>query len=296
MLATPASGVALAAGQGSAQSAIQIRVRSPHVAFDGEETVTGTASRSNAGQPVSLEFASGHGSTWRTVQTTRTRADGSFKFVESLRESGRLRAALASRTSPVLARASRSDAPSAARTVTVGSKLHVPTHSFNVLAGQTIDVGGRLLPELGGRRVVLLGRSGGSWHALASTRTGSHGGFSLRYTTGGTGHLWLRVEFKGDRFNTRARSYAGQLTAYRQSVASWYDDGGSTACGFHAFYGVANKSLPCGTQVQFRYGGRTVTAVVDDRGPYVGGRDWDFNQNTAAALGFNGVDTVWSSM
>jgi rare lipoprotein A (peptidoglycan hydrolase) len=36
-----------------------------------------------------------------------------------------------------------------------------------------------------------------------------------------------------------------------------------------------------------------VTATVDDRGPYVGGRDWDLNQNTAAALGFGGVGTVW---
>ena len=59
---------------------------------------------------------------------------------------------------------------------------------------------------------------------------------------------------------------------------------------------MANRDLPCGTQVTFRYGGRTVTAVVDDRGPYVGGREWDLNQNTAAALGFDGVDTVWSSI
>jgi rare lipoprotein A (peptidoglycan hydrolase) len=38
-----------------------------------------------------------------------------------------------------------------------------------------------------------------------------------------------------------------------------------------------------------------VTAVVDDRGPYVGGREWDLNQNTARALGFGGVGTVWST-
>ena len=68
-----------------------------------------------------------------------------------------------------------------------------------------------------------------------------------------------------------------------EGLASWYGDGGSTACGFHANYGVANKALPCGTRVTFRYGGKTVTAVVDDRGPYVGGREWDLNQNTAAA-------------
>jgi rare lipoprotein A (peptidoglycan hydrolase) len=79
-------------------------------------------------------------------------------------------------------------------------------------------------------------------------------------------------------------------------VASWYDDAGNTACGFHATDGVASKSLPCGTKVTFAYHGRTVTAVVDDRGPFVSGRSFDLNQNTAAALGFNGVDTVWSSL
>ena len=68
-----------------------------------------------------------------------------------------------------------------------------------------------------------------------------------------------------------------------------------TACGFHAYYGVANKTLPCGTKVTFAYGGRTVTATVDDRGPFVAGREWDLNQNTAAALGMGGVATVWSS-
>ena len=82
---------------------------------------------------------------------------------------------------------------------------------------------------------------------------------------------------------------------FNQSTASWYEDGGTTACGFHSYYGVANLSLPCGTHVRFSYGGRTVTATVDDRGPYVGGREWDLNQNTAAALGFGGVAPVWSS-
>jgi rare lipoprotein A (peptidoglycan hydrolase) len=38
-----------------------------------------------------------------------------------------------------------------------------------------------------------------------------------------------------------------------------------------------------------------MNAVVDDRGPYVGGREWDFNQNLAAALGFAGVGTVWAT-
>jgi rare lipoprotein A (peptidoglycan hydrolase) len=106
----------------------------------------------------------------------------------------------------------------------------------------------------------------------------------------------LRVRFGGDRDNTPATAPAGSATVYEQSVASWYQDGGSTACGFHAGLGVANLSLPCGTRVRFRFGGRSVTAVVDDRGPFVGGREWDLNQATAAALGFGGVGTVWAAV
>jgi rare lipoprotein A len=78
-------------------------------------------------------------------------------------------------------------------------------------------------------------------------------------------------------------------------LASWYDDAGATASGFHAYYGVANKSLAFGSTVRFSYGGHQVTATVDDRGPYVGGRIWDLNQNTAQALGFDGVDSVCAS-
>jgi rare lipoprotein A (peptidoglycan hydrolase) len=69
-------------------------------------------------------------------------------------------------------------------------------------------------------------------------------------------------------------------------LASWYTDGTGTACGFDAYYGVANKDLPCGTHVTFRNGNATVTAIVDDRGPYVGDRVYDLNQNVMSALGF----------
>jgi rare lipoprotein A (peptidoglycan hydrolase) len=76
------------------------------------------------------------------------------------------------------------------------------------------------------------------------------------------------------------------------ALASWYDDAGQTASGYHAGLGVANKELAFGTRVQFDYHGHEVIAVVDDRGPYVGGRTWDLNQTTAGALGFDGVDVV----
>jgi rare lipoprotein A len=117
----------------------------------------------------------------------------------------------------------------------------------------------------------------------------------LRYRVERPGHQPLRVRFAGDHTNAGVSSAAGRVVVLHQSLASWYEDGGTTACGFHAYYGVANLSLPCGARVTFRRAGRSVTATVDDRGPYVGGREWDLNQNTAAALGFGGVGSVWSS-
>jgi rare lipoprotein A (peptidoglycan hydrolase) len=56
--------------------------------------------------------------------------------------------------------------------------------------------------------------------------------------------------------------------------------------------GVANKTLPCGTMVKLRYHGRSVTAPVIDRGPYVAGRDYDLTEAVKSRLGFPGVGTV----
>lgn len=56
--------------------------------------------------------------------------------------------------------------------------------------------------------------------------------------------------------------------------------------------GVANKTLPCGTLVIFRYHGRAVRVPVIDRGPYIPGREWDLSGAAAVALGFPGLGPV----
>jgi hypothetical protein len=175
------------------------------------------------------------------------------------------------------------------------ARVHVRQRTLNALGGQTIVIRGRVAPGLPWRRVRLETGRGRGWTTVANSQTGRHGGFSVRYTPSGLGGEALRVVVGGRRGTPAISAVAGTLTVYRQSVASWYDDGGGTACGFHAYNGVANRTLPCGSKVTFMSGGRRVTAVVDDRGPFVGGRDWDLNQNTAAALAFDGVQTVWSS-
>ncbi len=85
---------------------------------------------------------------------------------------------------------------------------------------------------------------------------------------------------------------------FRLAEASWYGGGGSLACGgalTSATMGVANKTLPCGTEITLRYGGRTVRVPVVDRGPYVAGREFDLTEATKEALGFEGVGQVWST-
>ena len=71
---------------------------------------------------------------------------------------------------------------------------------------------------------------------------------------------------------------------------SWFGPhlyGNGTACGqtlTKALVGVAHRTLPCGTLVTFRYGGRTVTVPVVDRGPFVSGRTWDLTYGACSKL------------
>jgi peptidoglycan lytic transglycosylase len=175
------------------------------------------------------------------------------------------------------------------------ARVHVRSRSIDALSGSTITLRGHVAPGLPWRRVRLEAGRGHGWNTIASSQTGRHGRFRVRYTANDLGGQALRVVVGGGPGTPAVSASAGGLTVFRESVASWYSDGGGTACGFHATYGVANRTLPCGSKVTFVYGGRRVTATVDDRGPFVGGREWDLNQNTAGALGFDGVQTVWSS-
>lgn len=83
---------------------------------------------------------------------------------------------------------------------------------------------------------------------------------------------------------------------YNVSIASFYDDyGDPVACGGILRVpelGVANKTLPCGTEVIFVYDGRAVRVPVIDRGPYIAGRTWDLTGATAEALHFPGLGPI----
>jgi rare lipoprotein A len=86
----------------------------------------------------------------------------------------------------------------------------------------------------------------------------------------------------------------------RTGLASWYGpgfEGLPTASGepFNPYgYTAAHKTMPLGTDLVVSYAGRSVQVTVNDRGPYVGGRELDLSQGAAEYIGLTqaGVDYV----
>lgn len=84
---------------------------------------------------------------------------------------------------------------------------------------------------------------------------------------------------------------------WQVSGATYYGPGlygNRTACGQALtpdLVGVAHRSLPCGTQVQFEWHGRTVTAPVVDRGPFGSSSiQWDLTEALCRRLSAPGDD------
>jgi hypothetical protein len=186
--------------------------------------------------------------------------------------------------------------------------LRVRHAELNVLDGRDATVAGVLLAGANARAerpvgvadeiIALQVRGRRGWRTLADTHTGVRGRYRMRYRTDRIGSERVRVSFAGGAGDRSAHRSVGPLNVYRLAEASWYSAGGSLACGgwlTSSTLGVANKTLPCGTLVTLRYGGRTVRVPVIDRGPYVAGREFDLTEATKRALGFEGVGEVWAT-
>lgn len=174
--------------------------------------------------------------------------------------------------------------------------LHLSTHS--VLVGNGLAVRGKVRPS-GRHRVMVVFR--GATSGVQSVTTRANGTFALRWVPERTGSYSVRAFGVHDRRTSGSQSPGRKLTTYRLAGASYYGPGlygNGVACGGTlepGTIGVANKTLPWGTMVKLRYQGRTVTAPVIDRGPYVAGRDYDLTTAVKEKLGFPGVGTVMAS-
>lgn len=78
-------------------------------------------------------------------------------------------------------------------------------------------------------------------------------------------------------------------------TASWYDHGKITASGERfdpEGLTVAHRALPFGTRLKLRYKGRKIIVRVNDRGPFVKGRQLDVSRRVARILGMTGVHKI----
>lgn len=162
------------------------------------------------------------------------------------------------------------------------------------LLDRTLAIRGRTHDGEAGRPVrIELQLLDGSWRQIATSTVAPDNTFVARWKTDTLGRLTLRavVERPADSATAASDPLVAQTTIFKSAVASWYGPGffgRKTACGSRLTrktIGVAHKTLPCGTQVDLYYGGRTITVPVIDRGPFVPGREWDLTQATAEALG-----------
>jgi len=186
--------------------------------------------------------------------------------------------------------------------VCVRSTVDITRRHLNVLAGERASFTGTL--QEGGKRagagtvIRLQRREGHTWRTLSSTHTGPLGRFALSYRAPRPGSEVLRIAFAGAAAAEPATRPLGRLDVYRLAGASWYGGGGTLACGGELTswtVGVANRTLPCGTLVTLRYGGRTVRVPVVDRGPFVEGREFDLTEATKRELGFGDTGEVWTT-
>jgi rare lipoprotein A (peptidoglycan hydrolase) len=170
------------------------------------------------------------------------------------------------------------------------AKVGVSAKRLNIQTGSRVTVKGRTAaPMTASLQIQRRGR----WVTLDRDRTNGAGKFVLRKRIRGALSTRARV-----RLNSGETRALGRLNVYRRALASWYGPGlfgNRLGCGGTlqvGSLGVANKSLPCGTKVTIRHRGRVVRVPVIDRGPYVGGREYDLTAATARKLGFSGHGPV----
>jgi rare lipoprotein A len=172
------------------------------------------------------------------------------------------------------------------------AKITVTKRRLNVRAGRRVLMRGAVAPAAAGQPVTLQIQRAGRWRTLARARTDARGAFTLRERLKRPLSARARLRAAG------ASRRVGRVNVFRTALASWYGPGlygGHLGCGgtlSAGSLGVAHKSLPCGTRVTLRHGGRTIRVPVIDRGPYAGGREFDLTAATARRLGFSGHGSI----
>jgi rare lipoprotein A (peptidoglycan hydrolase) len=177
-------------------------------------------------------------------------------------------------------------------TAATASGVELKLGKRNLLAVHKVKINGAVAP--GGNHTVEIDVDG---KRVKEVKTGPDGRFDTKWRPESPGVYKIQAIVKHDGV-APVSSKAKRLNAYRAVQASYYGPGlygNGVACGgtlTPGKLGVANKTLPCGTNVTLRHGSKTVTVPVIDRGPYAGNRVYDLTEATKNKLGFGSTGVV----
>lgn len=278
-IATAAAGAAAASPSPDPTPTFRVSDRTP---APGQRITLSGKAQTSYGRTLTLEYAPRGTDAFRALATTRVGHGDRFRVGAAPPASGTVRVTVVpnTRTEPVVSRRVG---------VRVVRGLRIGGRRLHVRAGRAVVVKGRFAP---GRTVRLQGYRAGRWRTLDRTVARGGGTFTARTVARTPMSVPARV-VAGD---TKRR--VGRLNVYRYAQASWYGPGlygNRLGCGgtlSPGTLGVANKTLPCGSRVTLRNGSRTVRVRVVDRGPYVGGREFDLTAATARRLHFSGTGAI----
>jgi rare lipoprotein A len=136
------------------------------------------------------------------------------------------------------------------------------------------------------------------WVDEAQTTTAAGGAFVARWRPKVLGRFVFRALAAGDPVRAATAAPTAQVTVYRPALTTWYGPGlygRRTACGrvlSRRLLGVAHRTLPCGTPVEFYFHGRAITVPVVDRGPFGNAAHYDLTSAAAEQLGMTETATL----
>lgn len=259
---------------------------SPRMARFGSKVSVSGRSGLAGRSVIRLLFRRSGSSAWSRLKTVTSDRKGRYRTRIRAKMSGRIRVEV------------KGNPDSAARALTVRSVLRVGSVRRYVNLGDKVRITGTVRPR-GVRKLVI--PVSGAGRRVLRTRTNAGGRFRLNWSPRQSGNYRLRVSAASNRVARGDGSRAIRVVGLRPTHASYYGPGlygGALACGGSlspGTRGVAHKTLPCGSKVTLRYGRRTVTTRVVDRGPYVAGREFDLTAATRNDLGFGDTGTVWTN-
>jgi hypothetical protein len=195
--------------------------------------------------------------------------------------------------------------PAAAVGVAPGSGGVVMEESFvsapgGAYAGKPASLRG--FSPLGGNVFVQV-QEAGQWISIGQVETRPGGSFKLAWKPKRSGRYEVRalpaIAGASDALAQEAAAAdLGRVTVYRLQRTTWYGPGNysaRTACGkklTKRTLGVAHRTLPCGTMVEFYKNGKSITVPVIDRGPFVRGVVWDLTIAAAKRVRMLGSEPI----